>query len=87
MKQPPINPSSARENFYYLLKEVNKNHKEVEIIDEKNENNAVLISLEDWRSIQETLYLEETGVLNKIREREQESSEFIDISDIDWDKL
>jgi len=87
MEQTSINASSVRKNFYRLLKEVNENHKEIEIVDEQNKNHAVLISLEDWRAIQETLYLEETGVLSKIREREQDSSEFIDVSDIDWEKL
>ena len=87
MEQTPINASSARKNFYRLLKEVNENHREIEIVDEQNKNHAVLISLADWRSIQETLYLEETGVLGRIREREQEPSEFIDVSDIDWKEL
>lgn len=87
MEQTPMNPSSARKNFYRLLKEVNENHREVEIISERNENNAVLISLEDWRSIQETLYLEETAVLDKVREREQDSGEFIDVNDINWEEL
>jgi len=87
MEQTPINASSARKNFYRLLKEVNENHREIEIVDEQNKNPAVLISLADWRSIQETLYLEETGVLGRIREREQEPSEFIDVSDIDWKEL
>lgn len=87
MGQKSMNPSLARKNFYRLLKEVNEDHRAVEIIDEQNENNAVLVSLEDWRSIQETLYLEETGVLNKIREREQGPSEFIDVNNIEWQEL
>jgi len=87
MGQISVNSSSARKNFYRLLKEVNENHREIEIVDEQNKNPAVLISLADWRSIQETLYLEEAGALDQIREREQEFSEFIDIDDIDWEKL
>ncbi|BAK94247.1 putative uncharacterized protein [Tetragenococcus halophilus subsp. halophilus] len=66
---------------------MNENHKEIEIVDEQNKNHAVLMSLEDWRAIQETLYLEKTGILGRIREREQEPSEFIDANDIDWKKL
>ncbi|AYW47164.1 prevent-host-death protein [Tetragenococcus osmophilus] len=87
MGQKSMNPSLARKNFYRLLKEVNEDHRAVEIIDEQNENNAVLVSLEYWRSIQETLYLEETGVLNQIREREQGPSEFIDVNNIEWQEL
>ncbi|MER2064546.1 MAG: type II toxin-antitoxin system Phd/YefM family antitoxin, partial [Alkalibacterium sp.] len=38
-----LNPASAREKFYQLLKEVNENHSEIQIISSTNENNAVLI--------------------------------------------
>lgn len=87
MSKTTLNPSNARKNFYQLLKDVNKNHTEVQIISERNENNAVLISLEDWNSIQETLLLEQSGVLDKVRKREKDDTGFTDINEIDWDNL
>lgn len=87
MAKTTLNPSNARKNFYQLLKDVNKNHTEVQIISERNENNAVLISLEDWNSIQETLVLEQSGVLDRVRKREKDDSGFTDITEIDWDNL
>ena len=87
MANTTVNPSNARKNFYQLLKDVNQNHKEIKIISEISENNAVLISLDDWQSIQETLMLEQTGVLDKVRKREKDDSGFTNVDDIDWDKL
>ncbi|MBR9168429.1 prevent-host-death protein, partial [Staphylococcus aureus] len=51
------------------------------------ENNAVIIGLEDWKSIQETMYLVSTGTMDKVREREKDSSGTTNIDDIDWDNL
>lgn len=63
MAKTVLNPSSARKNFYKLLKDVNENHTEIEIISERSENNAVLIGLDDWKAIKETLLLEQIGTL------------------------
>lgn len=87
MANTTVNPSNARKNFYQLLKDVNQDHKEIQIISEIEENNAVLISLEDWQSIQETLMLEQTGVLDEVRKREKDDSGFTNVDDIDWDML
>ena len=84
MANTTMNPSTARKNFYQLLKEVNENHTEIEIISDRSGNNAVLIGLEDWRAIQETLFLEQTG---KVRDREKDDSSFTNIDDIDWEAL
>lgn len=87
MANTTVNPSNARKNFYQLLKDVNQDHKEIQIISEVAENNAVLISLDDWQSIQETLMLEQTGVLDEVRKREKDDSGFTNVDDIDWDSL
>ena len=87
MSKVTLNPSNARKNFYQLLKSVNKDHKEIQIISEASGNNAVLISLEDWQSIQETLLLEQTGVLDQVRKREKDCSGFTNVDEINWDKL
>ncbi len=45
----------ARANFYKLLDRIAESHEPIQITGKRS--NAVLISEEDWRSIQETLYL------------------------------
>lgn len=87
MTNTALNPSTARKNFYKLLKEVNENHTEIHIISDRSENNALLIGLDDWKAIQETLFLEQTGTLNTVRAREKDDSGFTDVDEIDWDNL
>jgi len=50
-----ITATQARRRLYGLLDEVATSHEPVRISGKRN--NAVLVSDEDWRSIQETLYL------------------------------
>jgi len=50
-----INVTNARKDLYNLVQRVNSTHEPVEITGK--EANAILIGEEDWRSIQETLYL------------------------------
>ena len=47
--------TEARKNLYALVDEVTASHEPVQIAGKRN--SAVLISEEDWRSVQETLYL------------------------------
>ncbi len=53
-----ITATEARKQLYTLLDDVAQSHSPVQI--EGKRNAAVLISEDDWRSIQETLYL--TGI-------------------------
>ncbi|MGW7977703.1 type II toxin-antitoxin system Phd/YefM family antitoxin [Staphylococcus xylosus] len=80
-------PTNARKEFYELLKQVNDNHEPVIISGSKSENNAVIVSQKDWDSIQETLFLESTGTMDKVREREKDNSGYTNIDDLDWDNL
>ncbi len=50
-----LNASDARAHLYRLIDQTNESHEPVIISGKRN--NAVLLSEEDWRSIQETLYL------------------------------
>jgi len=50
-----LNASEARANLYRLIDQTNESHEPVTISGKRN--NAVLVSEEDWKSIQETLYL------------------------------
>lgn len=50
-----ISASEARKRLYTLLDEIADSHETIRITGKHN--SAVLVSEEDWRSIQETLYL------------------------------
>ena len=50
-----ITTTQARQNLYKLVDETNQNHSEIYISGKRG--NAVLLSEDDWRSIQETLHL------------------------------
>jgi antitoxin YefM len=47
--------TQARSKLYQLLDETAQSHEPIQITGRRS--NAVLVSEEDWRSIQETLYL------------------------------
>ena len=47
--------TEARKNIYKLVEQTNETHEPIQITGKKN--NAVLVSEDDWRNIQETLYL------------------------------
>jgi len=50
-----INVTKARANLYKLLNEASESHKPIQITGKRS--NAILISEEDWNSVQETLHL------------------------------
>jgi len=50
-----ITATKARAKFYQLVDQSAQSHEPIQITGKRN--NAVLVSEEDWRSIQETLHL------------------------------
>ena len=52
---PALSASEARKRLYNLVDEVRETHQPIQIIGKRN--TAVLVSEEDWRAIEETLYL------------------------------
>lgn len=72
-----INITNARQNLYKLVADVNVGFNPVTIVNNKGKN-AVLISEEEWKNIEETLYLSSipgfVDDINNIRKNE------------DWDK-
>ena len=50
-----ISVSKARASLYKLLKQTADSHEPIQIMGKKT--NAVIVSEDDWRAIQETLYL------------------------------
>lgn len=69
-----INITAARQNLYKLVKETNEFHSPIQILGK--EGNAILISEDDWRSIEETLHLcSVPGFVEAIKESEKERVE------------
>ncbi len=65
-----FNASEARANLFRLLQEVNQDHHPRMITSKKGD--AVLISREDWESLQETLYLQSIpNLVESIKEAEE----------------
>jgi antitoxin YefM len=77
-----LTASKARQGFYRLLDEVAESHEPVLITGKRN--NAVLISEDDFKAIQETLYLANIpGMVESIREGMNTPASAMD-EDIDW---
>lgn len=61
-----VSVSEARRRLYSLVDEVRETHEPVQIVGKRN--SAVLVSEEDWRALQETLYLSSIpGMRDSIR--------------------
>ena len=69
-----INITNARANLYKLVSDVNVGYNPITIVNNKGKN-AVLISEDEWKSIQETLYLSSLpGYVDEIKEIEAEEN-------------
>lgn len=68
-----INITNARQNLFQLVAEINVGFNPITIVNNKGKN-AVLISEEEWKNIEETLYLSNipgfVDNVNKIRKTE-----------------
>lgn len=80
-----INVTNARKELYKLVESTNQYHRPVQITG-KNAS-AVLISLDDWNAIEETLYLSSIpGMAESIREGMAEPLEDgVPMEALDWD--
>ena len=70
-----ISVTNARNEIYKLLNAVNNGSAPITITN-KNGDNGVLVSEEEWRSIQETMYLHSIpGLVDSIKEGLDEPEE------------
>jgi prevent-host-death family protein len=77
-----ITASKARANLYRLIEETRESSEPVQITGRRT--NAVLVSEEDWRAIQETMYLLSIpGMRESIREGLAAPSEEC-VEEIEW---
>jgi len=69
-----INITNARQNLFQLVADVNVGFNPITIVNNKGKN-AVLISEEEWKNIEETLYLSSipgfVDDINDIRKNEK----------------
>ena len=69
-----IKPTLVRKDIYNILKNVVKNHSELEIpLDD--DNSVIVVSKKDYLAQQELLYLRNTGVLDVVLERVKNETE------------
>jgi len=62
-----LTATEARKRLYTLVDDVAESHEPIQIVGKRN--SAVLLSEEDWRAIQETLYLSSiSGMRESIRD-------------------
>ncbi|MDO8941006.1 MAG: type II toxin-antitoxin system Phd/YefM family antitoxin [Methylicorpusculum sp.] len=77
-----LTASEARANLYRLLDQTSETHQPITITGKRN--SAVLVSAEDWESIQETLYLLSVpGMRDSIREGMEEPIDSCS-KELDW---
>lgn len=76
------NVTSARQSLFRLIEQVNTEHEPILITGKRG--SSVLISEDDWRAIEETLYLNSIpGVAESIREGIDTSDEQLS-ENIEW---
>ena len=69
-----ITATQARQRLYSLIDEANDSHQPIQITGKRA--NAVLLSEDDWRAIQETLHLQSVpGLVDSIQEASKEGIE------------
>jgi antitoxin YefM len=79
---PTLTATEARKRLYSLVDEVKESHEPIQIVGKRN--SAVLISEEDWRAIQETLFLMSVpGMRESIKKGLETPPEECD-EDVNW---
>lgn len=82
-----INITNARQNLFQLVSDVNVGYNPITIVNSKGDN-AVLISENEWKNIEETLYLDSIPDFSKsikeIDKNEDWSKSELYDSDKEW---
>ena len=80
-----VTPTQARKDLFKIIKRINENNEPVVIKPTRaDEKSVVVIGEDDWKAIQETLFLVNQGVDKQIKERENEPLD--DFDDV-WGQL
>ena len=87
IKMTSINITNARANLFKLVSDVNVGYNPITIVNNKGKN-AVLISEDEWKNIEETLYLSSipgfVQNINNIRNNEDWSKAATYTTDEEW---
>ena len=76
------NTTNARQNLFRLIEQVNSEHEPVLITGKRG--SAVLISEDDWRAIEETIYLNSfPGLADSIRDGMDTAADELD-ENVEW---
>lgn len=80
-----ISATKARENIYQLIQDVNASCNPVTITNSRGKN-AVLIGEEDWKAIEETLYLMSVPGMSEsiIAGGKTDLADCLDESEVQW---
>ncbi len=77
-----INITNARKDLYKIVESVNESHEPIHITGKKS--SAVLVGEDDWKSIEETLYLSSIpGMRESIIDGMKTPTDKLE-SDLDW---
>jgi len=81
-----ITANTAQRDFCSILDNVARYNEPITIVSD-NDNAGVLLSMEEWRSIQETLHLQSIpGMVESVKKAAAESlTDGIDASLVNWD--
>lgn len=79
-----ISATEARANIFRLMDAVSANHEPITITGKRG--NAVLMSEEDWRAIQETLYLSSIPNMAEsiIQAAQERVEDCVGMDDLEW---
>lgn len=82
-----INITTARQNLYKLVSDVNVGYHPITIVNNRGDN-AVLISEDEWKNIEETLFLSSipgfVNEVNRVSENEDWSKGKVYDPDEEW---
>lgn len=78
------NATGARDNLFGLIRAVNESHRPIHIRGKSGD--AVLLSADDWRAVEESLALASVpGLVASVKESEKEPlSEMPNADDLEW---
>jgi len=82
MKMTSLTAREARTNLYRMIDQAAESHQPILITGKRS--NAVLVSADDWRAIQETLYLLSVPKLHESIKQELATPLAAGVEKLDW---
>ncbi|MDR3191422.1 MAG: type II toxin-antitoxin system Phd/YefM family antitoxin [Lactobacillaceae bacterium] len=70
-----LTPTSARKNFFSVLRAVKENQEPMQIGTDDEDESIVIMTKSEYRSLIETAYLQENGVLDEVINRMKDATD------------